>query len=202
MIRDCLPIWQVRDDDLEEARSLRARGASVTNPNEEGELPLVLACMNANLEMARWLRSEGADVSATDEPLSATDEPLSATDEPLSATDEPLSATDEPLSAADEPLSATDEPLSAADEPLSAADEPLSAADEPLRWLRTEGADVSATDAEGNCPAHAASMCSPRRSLFPTGERHRCRRQLPRTCCMHGGFVAVVRVAQGGRRAL
>ena len=125
MSRDCLPIWQVRDDDLEEARSLRARGASVTSPNEEGELPLVLACMNGNLEMARWLRSEGADVSATDEPLSATDEPLSATDE-------------------------------------------------PLRWLRTEGADVSATDAEGNCPAHAACMCSPRRSLFPTGERHRC----------------------------
>ena len=174
MSRDCLPIWQVRDDDLEEARSLRARGASVTNPNEEGELPLVLACMNANLEMARWLRSEGADVSATDEPLSATDEPLSAADDPLSATDEPLSATDEPLSATDE----------------------------PLRWLRTEGADVSATDAEGNCPAHAACMCSLRRSLFPTGERHRCRRQLPRTCCMHGGFVAVVRVAQGGRRAL
>ena len=139
MIRDCLPIWQVRDDDLEEARSLRARGASVTSPNEEGELPLVLACMNGNLEMARWLRSEGADVSATDEPLSATDEPLSATDEPLSAADEPLSATDE-----------------------------------PLRWLRTEGAAVSATDAEGNCPAHAACMCSPRRSLFPTGERHRC----------------------------
>ena len=125
MSRDCLPIWQVRDDDLEEARSLRARGASVTSPNEEGELPLVLACMNGNLEMARWLRSEGADVSATDEPLSATDEPLSATDE-------------------------------------------------PLRWLRTEGAAVSATDAEGNCPAHAACMCSPRRSLFPTGERHRC----------------------------
>ena len=130
MSRDCLPIWQVRDDDLEEARSLRARGASVTNPNEEGELPLVLACMNANLEMARWLRSEGADVSAADEPLSATDEPLSAADDPLSATDEPLSATDEPLSATDE----------------------------PLRWLRTEGADVSATDAEGNCPAHAACM--------------------------------------------
>jgi hypothetical protein len=125
MSRDCLPIWQVRDDDLEEARSLRARGASVTSPNEEGELPLVLACMNGNLEMARWLRSEGADVSATDEPLSATDEPLSATDE-------------------------------------------------PLRWLRTEGAAVSATDAEGNCPAHAACMCSPRRSRFPTGERHRC----------------------------
>ena len=139
MSRDCLPIWQVRDDDLEEARSLRARGASVTSPNEEGELPLVLACMNGNLEMARWLRSEGADVRATDEPLSTTDEPLSATDEPLSATDEPLSATDE-----------------------------------PLRWLRTEGAAVSATDAEGNCPAHAACMCSPRRSLFPTGERHRC----------------------------
>ena len=146
MSRDCLPIWQVRDDDLEEARSLRARGASVTNPNEEGELPLVLACMNANLEMARWLRSEGADVCATDEPLSATDEPLSAADDPLSATDEPLSATDEPLSATDQPLSATDE---------------------PLRWLRTEGADVSATDAEGNCPAHAACMCSLRRSLFP-----------------------------------
>ena len=132
MSRDCLPIWQVRDDDLEEARSLRARGASVTSPNEEGELPLVLACMNGNLEMARWLRSEGADVSATDEPLSATDEPLSATDEPLSATDE------------------------------------------PLRWLRTEDAAVSATDAEGNCPARAACMCSLRRSLFPTGERHRC----------------------------
>ena len=118
MSRDFLPIWQVRDDDLEEARALRARGASVTSPNEEGELPLVLACINGNLEMARWLRSEGADVSATDEPLSATDE--------------------------------------------------------PLRWLRTEDAAVSATDAEGNCPAHAAYTCSPRRTLFPTGERHRC----------------------------
>ena len=67
MSRDCLLRWQVRDDDLEEARALRARGASVTSPNEDGELPLVLACMNGNLEMAKWLRSEGAEVSATDD---------------------------------------------------------------------------------------------------------------------------------------
>ena len=52
----------VHDNNLEEARRLRALGASVTRPDESGMLPLVLACFYGNLEMAKWLRSEGAEI--------------------------------------------------------------------------------------------------------------------------------------------
>ena len=56
----------VADNDLERARELRAAGASVTEVDEDGDLPLQIACSHGFLAMSRWLLNEGAELDAPD----------------------------------------------------------------------------------------------------------------------------------------
>ena len=53
--------------DLELARELRAQGATVTERDDEGLLPLIEACKLDEIEAARWLIAEGAAIEGEDE---------------------------------------------------------------------------------------------------------------------------------------
>ena len=55
---------QNEDDDITEVKALIEQGIDVNDANHDGTTPLIVACENGNIKIARFLIENGADVNA------------------------------------------------------------------------------------------------------------------------------------------